>query len=195
MQQKKRQKRQLRTQGSTSSKTGKGINRQMRRRMQQQGVDGMEEINATRVIIQTGEESDLVIESPQVIKVKQQGMEVFQIIGSAKSVPANSFGQHEFSGVSSSEGSIDSLKEASKETDAPDLTIEITEQDIQLVAMQTGVSPEIAEIALKETRTGGTPYGPSHLSSTNDLSPDEKTICRALGRRLAETAIALKQLS
>ena len=51
------------------------------------------------------------------------------------------------------------------------------------------------EIALKETRTGGTPYGPSHLSSTNDLSPDEKTICRALGRRLAETAIALKQLS
>ena len=52
------------------------------------------------------------------------------------------------------------------------------------------------EPALKETRTGGTPYGPSHLSSsTNDLSADEKTICRALGSRLAKTAIALKQVS
>lgn len=52
------------------------------------------------------------------------------------------------------------------------------------------------EPSLKETRSGGTPYGPSHLaSSTNDLSPDEKTICRALGNRLAKTAIALKQSS
>ncbi len=63
LQQKKRNSRQLRTQGSASSKTGsnpsKGMNRQMRRRMQQQGVEGMEEISATRVIIQTGEESYL----------------------------------------------------------------------------------------------------------------------------------------
>ena len=50
------------------------------------------------------------------------------------------------------------------------------------------------EIALKETTTGGTPYGPSHLSiSGHDLSSDEKTICRALGNRLAKTAHALKQ--
>lgn len=52
------------------------------------------------------------------------------------------------------------------------------------------------EIALKETHTGGTPYGPSHLSSSaNDLSSDEKTICRALGIRLAKTAIALKTVT
>ena len=51
------------------------------------------------------------------------------------------------------------------------------------------------EIALKETRTGGTPYGPSHLSSTShDLSSDEKVICRALGNRLLKTASALKPL-
>ena len=51
------------------------------------------------------------------------------------------------------------------------------------------------EIALKETRTGGTPYGPSHLSSiSHDLSSDEKIICRALGNRLSKTASALKQL-
>lgn len=52
------------------------------------------------------------------------------------------------------------------------------------------------EIALKETLTGGTPYGPSHLSKTNhDLSKDEKAICHALGVRLAKTASALKQNS
>jgi len=50
------------------------------------------------------------------------------------------------------------------------------------------------EIALKETSAGGTPYGPSHLSSsTNDLTAEEKTVCRALGIRLAKTALALKQ--
>jgi len=51
------------------------------------------------------------------------------------------------------------------------------------------------EIALKETSTGGTPYGPSHLASAgNELSADEKIICRALGSRLAKTAKALKHI-
>ena len=48
------------------------------------------------------------------------------------------------------------------------------------------------EIALKETHTGGTPYGPSHLALNPELSSDEKTICKALGKRLAKTATALK---
>lgn len=155
LQQKKRNSRQLRTQGSASSKTGsnpsKGMNRQMRRRMQQQGVEGMEEISATRVIIQTGEESDLVIENPQVIKVNQQGMEVYQIVGSAASVPANSLGQIHSSEIPSS-GEIDeSYEELPEQSDESELNIEITEQDIQLVAMQTGVSAKVAENALKES--------------------------------------------
>lgn len=49
------------------------------------------------------------------------------------------------------------------------------------------------EIALRETSTGGTPYGPSHLSA-HDLSNDEKSICKALGVRLAKTALALKHI-
>jgi len=50
------------------------------------------------------------------------------------------------------------------------------------------------EPSLRETITGGTPYGPSHLSSAHDLSADEKSICRALGIRLAKTAKALKNI-
>ena len=49
-----------------------------------------------------------------------------------------------------------------------------------------------SEDALRETTTGGTPYGASHLSKGNfDLSEDEKNICKALGFRLADIALRL----
>jgi NAD(P)H dehydrogenase (quinone) len=47
---------------------------------------------------------------------------------------------------------------------------------------------------LMQTRTGGTPYGVSHLAGVdNDLpvSEEEKRLCRALGRRLASVAVKL----
>lgn len=49
---------------------------------------------------------------------------------------------------------------------------------------------------LTQTRSGGTPYGPSHVAgsdSDRDLDEDERKLCRALGRRLAETANALER--
>lgn len=49
---------------------------------------------------------------------------------------------------------------------------------------------------LMNTRTGGTPYGASHLAgadSKQPLSEDEKTLCRVLGRRLADTARRLQR--
>ncbi|MDD2660123.1 MAG: NAD(P)H:quinone oxidoreductase [Methylococcales bacterium] len=50
------------------------------------------------------------------------------------------------------------------------------------------------ECALRETTSGGTPYGPSHLSlEQTGLSDHEKTLCLALGTRLAKTALLLKQ--
>jgi len=52
-----------------------------------------------------------------------------------------------------------------------------------------------SEKALHNTSTGGTPYGASHVAgSTNNLpiSDDEKNLCIALGKRIAQTAKALK---
>ena len=52
-----------------------------------------------------------------------------------------------------------------------------------------------SEIALFETTTGGTPYGPSHLAGPNSdlpLSEHEKQICYTLGKRIAELALKLK---
>lgn len=52
------------------------------------------------------------------------------------------------------------------------------------------------ETALLKTRSGGTPYGPSHHAGSESklpLTEDEKTICITLGRRLADTALRLQQ--
>ena len=50
-----------------------------------------------------------------------------------------------------------------------------------------------SEKKLNSTKTGGTPYGPSHVSFnvTNEISDDEKAICMSFGSRIAELAIKL----
>ncbi len=48
-----------------------------------------------------------------------------------------------------------------------------------------------AEADLISTQTGGTPYGPSHVSgsdSSRRLTDEEKRLCFALGKRLAQLA-------
>jgi NAD(P)H dehydrogenase (quinone) len=48
--------------------------------------------------------------------------------------------------------------------------------------------------ALPSTTSGGTPYGASHVSGQSNeraISEDEKTLCLALGHRLAEVALKL----
>ena len=47
---------------------------------------------------------------------------------------------------------------------------------------------------LNSTTSGGTPYGPTHVAGTHDdkpLTDEERTLCIALGKRLAETALKL----
>ena len=51
-----------------------------------------------------------------------------------------------------------------------------------------------SEPELSSTSTGGTPYGASHVAGATDdraISDDERKLCIALGKRLAETALKL----
>ena len=51
-----------------------------------------------------------------------------------------------------------------------------------------------SEPELSSTTSGGTPYGASHVGGTADDRPiteDERKLCIALGKRLAETALKL----
>ncbi len=53
-----------------------------------------------------------------------------------------------------------------------------------------------SEPDLLTTRTGGAPYGATHLAGANSdraLSDEEHRLCLALGRRLAHTALALTE--
>ncbi len=50
------------------------------------------------------------------------------------------------------------------------------------------------EPALSTTRSGGTPYGPTHVTGPDGKSPiseEEKTLCMALGKRVASLALKL----
>ncbi|MGY6588078.1 MAG: NAD(P)H:quinone oxidoreductase [Wenzhouxiangella sp.] len=50
------------------------------------------------------------------------------------------------------------------------------------------------EPTLSTTRTGGTPYGASHLAGSDSdrpLDDDEKRLCRVLGQRVAKIAVKL----
>ena len=52
------------------------------------------------------------------------------------------------------------------------------------------------ERALNDTRTGGTPYGASHVAGINNerpISEEEKELCLAAGKRLAVVACSLDQ--
>lgn len=51
-----------------------------------------------------------------------------------------------------------------------------------------------SEPELSNTQSGGTPYGASHIGGTADDKPitaDERKLCLALGKRLAQTALKL----
>lgn len=52
-----------------------------------------------------------------------------------------------------------------------------------------------SESALSTTQSGGTPYGPTHVAGTQNnlsLTEDEKTLCQALGKRIATLALQLQ---
>ena len=58
------------------------------------------------------------------------------------------------------------------------------------------VGVPFTERALTETRTGGTPYGASHVAGAADgpqPSEHETQVAKALGRRVATLAVALQQ--
>ena len=60
-------------------------------------------------------------------------------------------------------------------------------------AMIVGVP--YTESALIDTQTGGTPYGPSHyagLKNEHSISEHEKSLCQALGKRVASLALKMK---
>jgi len=136
--QKKEKSKPTRPQATKKREGQQFASRQMRRRMQQQGIE-MDQINATRVIIES-QEKTLVIDQPEVVLMKQMGQEIYQVIGEAEeySVGEVTIGEKE-------EGEV---AEVIEESEAKPV---ITENDIMLVAAQANVDKEEANAALIDT--------------------------------------------
>lgn len=109
--------------------------RQMRRKMQQQGID-MDQIDATRVIIE-GPEKTLIIEQPEVILMKQMGQQIYQVLGEAKE-------------YSPDELLVKENEEILSVSEGIETKPTITENDIMLVAAQGNVDKEEAKAVLVE---------------------------------------------
>jgi len=133
--QKKEKSKPTRPQATKKREGQQFASRQMRRKMQQQGID-MEQINATRVIIESPE-STLVIDQPEVVLMKQMGQEIYQVIGDAEEYPVGEVQIGEKAEVEI----IDVMDES-------EVKPVITENDIMLVAAQANVDKEEANAAL-----------------------------------------------
>jgi nascent polypeptide-associated complex subunit alpha len=91
--------------------------------MKQLGIK-QEEVQASRVVIEQGDEGKIVIENPQVTRIEMQGQASWQVVGEASE--------------SGSSGEDDDTEEAS-------------EDDIKLVMEKTGKGEEEARKALEES--------------------------------------------
>jgi len=133
--QKKEKSKPTRPQATKKREGQQFASRQMRRRMQQQGIE-MDQIDATRVIIEC-QDKTLVIDQPEVILMKQMGQEMYQIIGDAEEYSSGEF---------TIEEGVDAKSLEPTEEDISKLVI--TENDVMLVAAQAKVNKEEANAAL-----------------------------------------------
>ncbi len=113
---------------------GGGLNpRKMKQMMSQMGID-LEEIDAEEVIIRTAEE-ELVFHDAEVQRMDAQGQQTYQVVGDPNTRPRGEGGGDESAADSDDSGSGG----------------EFSEDDVEIVAMRTGVSEEKAREALEET--------------------------------------------
>ena len=100
--------------------------RKMEQMMQQMGID-MEELDATEVVIKTGD-TELVFDAPEVTKMDARGQSTFQIVGE----PAERAGDSDDTGG-----------------DAEPAETGIPDDDVEMVAQQAGTSKDQARAALE----------------------------------------------
>jgi len=114
---------------------GGGMNpRKMKQMMKQMGID-VDEIDAERVVIETGD-GDLVFDDAQVTKMDAQGQETYQIVGSPSEVESGS-----------AAGAVEAADADADEAEDDG----IPDEDVALVAERAGVPKSTARETLEDT--------------------------------------------
>ncbi|MHA1729259.1 MAG: nascent polypeptide-associated complex protein [Promethearchaeota archaeon] len=144
---KQRKQKMTEVRGSSSKKGGGGTSRAMRRKLQSQGIDQFEQIDGVQKVLIQCSDKELIIENPQVIKLTQQGMTVYQVVGESIERELSTSSDIEMETDDSVEQISHNIEEPLEEITS---TSEIKKQDIILVATQANVSEEEAKAALEE---------------------------------------------
>ena len=110
---------------------------QLEQMMKQMGID-FEEIDAEQVVITTSDGEELVFNNVSVNQMSGQGQEVYQVMGSPTTRSATST-------------TTEATTEEETETTEESTGTEITDDDVELVALRAGVDENTAEEALEET--------------------------------------------
>lgn len=120
---------------------GGGLNpRKMKQMMNQMGID-LEDIDAEEVIIRTPEE-ELVFHDAEVQRMDAQGEQTYQVVGDPDTRPRGEAGSIE-------EADASDAGDANDNADATEGGF--SEDDVEIVAMRTGVSEQKAREILEET--------------------------------------------
>jgi len=108
------------------------------KRAQSRKMKGLKEVPSSRVVIfpEENEGNATVIEDPKVFQMRVEGQTMFQIVGESSEVPVDEL------------DTIIPPKE--EETVETPTTLDISDEDVQLVAAQTGASLEEARNALEQ---------------------------------------------
>ena len=102
--------------------------RKMEQMMKQMGID-VEELDATEVVIRTGDGEELVFTDADVTRMDAQGQATYQIVGEPESREAS----------------------AGDDDEAAIEDADIPADDVEIVAMRTGASEDDARSALEAT--------------------------------------------
>lgn len=110
---------------------------QLEQMMKQMGID-FEEINAEQIVIQTEDGDDLVFDNATVNRLTGQGQEVYQVMGQPEQ-------------RSSTTTPETTEEDTHEQEDGEEPELEITEDDVEIVALRAGVTDDEAREALEET--------------------------------------------
>lgn len=116
---------------------------QLEQMMKQMGID-FEEIDAEQVVITTSDGEELVFDDVSVNQMSGQGQEVYQVMGSPTTRPSTGT-------TDTTTDTTTETTEAETETTEESTGVEITEDDVELVALRAGVDEDAAREALEET--------------------------------------------
>lgn len=117
---------------------------QMKQMMEQMGIE-MEEIETDKITVETKDGREIVFEDVMMNKMDAQNEKIYQIMGEPTDIEST-----ESDGEQDEEEDNEDENTSTESSDQTTVETEITQDDIELVALRAGVDEETAKQTLEE---------------------------------------------